>query len=79
MIPEAITEERIPTDQVAASVRRVLAAKGIEGPCVDVVAAYSSRLQANADAEGTDGESTESGTESGTGTGSSAVSESRIW
>jgi beta-N-acetylhexosaminidase len=77
-LTEAITEERIPTDQVVASVRRVLAAKGIEGPCVDVVAAYSSRLQANADAEGTDGGSTESGTASGTGTGSSAVTDSGI-
>ena len=49
-LTEAITEQRIPTDQVVASVRRVLAAKGIEGDCVDVVAAYSSRLQATADA-----------------------------
>jgi hypothetical protein len=49
-LTEAITEQRIPGDQVIASVRRVLAAKGIEGECVDVVAAYSSRLQASADA-----------------------------
>jgi beta-N-acetylhexosaminidase len=73
-LTEAITDERIPADQVVASVRRVLAAKGIEGPCVDVVAAYSSRLQANADAEGGDAGSTESGT----GTGSSAVTDSDI-
>lgn len=56
-LTEAITEGRIPAEQVAASVRRVLAAKGIEGDCVDLVAAYSSRLQAaeDADPDSTDG------------------------
>lgn len=61
-LTDAITEGRIPTDQVVASVRRVLAAKGIEGECVDVVAAYSSRLQAAEQAE--DGTTTGDGTES---------------
>ncbi len=75
-LTEAITEERIPTDQVVASVRRVLAAKGIEGPCVDVVAAYSSRLQANADAESTDGDGSDTDTD--TGTGADAVTDSGI-
>ncbi len=72
-LTEAITDERIPTDQVVASVRRVLSAKGIEGPCVDVVAAYSSRLQANAEAEATESDSGD-----GSGTGSSAVTDSGI-
>lgn len=38
---EAITSGRIPESQVLASVRRVLAAKGIEGACLDAVARYS--------------------------------------
>lgn len=83
-LTEAITEQRIPTDQVVASVRRVLAAKGIEGDCVDVVAAYSSRLQATADAaaasSGTDtsgsdtGTSDTDGSDTGTSSGSSGSS-----
>ena len=40
-LTDAITAGRIPADQVAASVRRVLDAKGITGPCLDIVAEYS--------------------------------------
>ena len=68
-LTEAITDGRIPTEQVVASVRRVLAAKGIEGDCVDVVAAYSSRLQASADAAAEDGsDASGSGTTGSDGT-----------
>lgn len=38
---DAISTGRIPPDQVLASVRRVLAAKGVEGQCLDAVARYS--------------------------------------
>jgi beta-N-acetylhexosaminidase len=38
---EAISTGRIPQQQVLASVRRVLASKGIEGECLDAVAKYS--------------------------------------
>lgn len=38
---EAISSGRIPPDQVLASVRRVLAAKGVDGQCLDAVARYS--------------------------------------
>lgn len=69
-LTEAITEGRVPADQVVASVRRVLAAKGIEGDCVDLVAAYSSSLQASG------GDGTEAS--DGTGTGSDAVTDSDI-
>jgi beta-N-acetylhexosaminidase len=70
-LTEAITEGRIPADQVVASVRRVLAAKGIEGACVDVVAAYSSRLQASADAAAEDGASTDDTSTSDSGSSDS--------
>jgi len=45
-LTEAIVEERIPADQIITSVRRVLAAKGVTGDCVDLAATYSSRLEA---------------------------------
>jgi beta-N-acetylhexosaminidase len=72
-LTDAISSGRIPADQVAASVRRVLAAKGIEGGCVDLVATYSSLLAAAADQEG-DGDGSTSGdgtddTDTDTGTG----------
>ncbi len=77
----AITEGRISADQIEASVRRVLLAKGIEGDCVDVVAAYSSSLQQDAEDEtsgaGTGGGNT-TATTSGTGTGSGAITDSDI-
>jgi beta-N-acetylhexosaminidase len=38
---DAISSGRIPPDQVLASVRRVLAAKGVDGQCLDAVARYS--------------------------------------
>lgn len=38
---DAITSGRIPSAQVLASVRRVLKAKGVDGPCLDAVARYS--------------------------------------
>jgi beta-N-acetylhexosaminidase len=74
-LTEAITEGRVPADQVVASVRRVLAAKGIEGDCVDLVAAYSSSLQA---AGGDSSEGSDATTDEGTGTGSDAVTDSGI-
>ncbi len=40
-LTDAITTGRIPADQVVTSVRRVLDAKGITGPCLDIVAEYS--------------------------------------
>jgi len=39
----AITEGRIPEQQVTDSVRRVLDAKGISGPCIDVVSQYAAQ------------------------------------
>ena len=80
-LTEAITSGQIPADQVTASVRRILAAKGIEGECLGLVASYSALLQ-NADAEDTttsvDGEgdrdtgvnSSDTAATTGTGTGS---------
>jgi beta-N-acetylhexosaminidase len=38
---DAINAGRLPEEQVVASVRRVLATKGITGPCLDAVARYS--------------------------------------
>lgn len=76
-LTEAITEQRIPTDQVVASVRRVLAAKGIEGDCVDVVAAYSSRLQASAD-EQADQDGTDDGTSTDGSDGGASGTDSGI-
>lgn len=40
-LTDAISSGRLPQEQVVASVRRVLAAKGVTGDCLDVVAAYS--------------------------------------
>ncbi len=37
-LTDAITTGRIPNEQVVASVRRVLAAKGVEGPCPELAA-----------------------------------------
>lgn len=70
-LTEAITEGRLPAEQVEESLRRVLSAKGIDGDCVDVVAAYSSRLQQDPASTGTtDSSSTEAGSPTGTGSGS---------
>ncbi|MDQ2677139.1 MAG: hypothetical protein M3Y51_00235 [Actinomycetota bacterium] len=52
LLTEAITTGQIPAEQVTASVRRVLAAKGIEGECLGLVANYSALLQ-NAGDDGT--------------------------
>lgn len=41
-LTDAIVSGRIDADQVVRSVRRVLALKGIEGQCLDLVAAFSS-------------------------------------
>ena len=41
-LADAISTGRIPADQALASVRRVLAAKGVTGPCIDAVARFSS-------------------------------------
>ena len=77
-LTEAITEQRIPGDQVIASVRRVLAAKGIEGECVDVVAAYSSRLQASADAAAEDGTGSDGTSTDDDAPGSGSIADSGI-
>ncbi len=74
---DAIGSGRIPPDQVLASVRRVLQAKGVDGQCLDAVAKYSSLAQAAATSSTT---TTGSGSSSGTadtgindtGTGSSS-------
>lgn len=55
LVTDAIATGVIPIEQVLASVRRVLAAKGIEGPCTDLVATYSSLMQDTAAADGTTG------------------------
>ena len=80
-LTEAISSGQIPADQVTTSVRRILAAKGIEGECLGLVASYAALLQ-NADSQDTttsaDGEgdrdtgvnSSDTGaTGTGTGTG----------
>jgi beta-N-acetylhexosaminidase len=69
-LTDAITSGRIPAEQVTASVRRVLSAKGIEGGCVDLVATYSSLLAAapESDPDSADGSGTADDTDSaGTG------------
>lgn len=40
-LTEAIETGRLAEDQVVTSVRRILGAKGVTGPCLDVVAAYA--------------------------------------
>ncbi len=56
----AITSGQIPAEQVTASVRRILSAKGIEGECLGLVANYSALLQGaengDTDTTTTDGE-----------------------
>jgi beta-N-acetylhexosaminidase len=82
-LTEAISSGRLPAEQVAASVRRVLAAKGISGPCMDLVAVFSAlgADAADADADAGDagggssagtsdtGDTTGGGTTGGGGTG----------
>ncbi|MBS1837349.1 MAG: hypothetical protein JST64_06585, partial [Actinobacteria bacterium] len=79
---EAIDSGRLPSAQVTASVRRVLASKGIDGPCLDAVARYaalartdtttSTRPDATSAAGGTGGTGDTNGTGGSTGgTGSS--------
>ncbi len=46
---EAITEGRIPAEQVEASVRRVLSLRGIEGECFDAVSEYAAQARLEAD------------------------------
>jgi beta-N-acetylhexosaminidase len=65
LVTDAIATGVIPIEQVLASVRRVLAAKGIEGPCTDLVATYSSLMQ---DTTATDGASGSDGTTDADGT-----------
>jgi beta-N-acetylhexosaminidase len=47
---DAIESGRIPAEQVEASVRRVLALKGVEGECLDAVSAYSTLAREAAEA-----------------------------
>lgn len=63
LITDAITSGGIPAEQATASVRRILAAKGIEGECLGLVASYSTLL---GDADATTTTGSEDGT---TGTG----------
>jgi beta-N-acetylhexosaminidase len=60
-LTEAIIEERIPTEQIVASVRRVLEAKNVTGDCVDIAATYSSRLEMAREGSGDDGTGTTDG------------------
>lgn len=77
---DAITTGRIPADQVLASVRRVLAMKGVTGQCLDAVARYSSiARQESSTTTGADGDNStpDRGTSdagiNSTGTGSSTT------
>ena len=81
---DAITTGRIPSDQVLASVRRVLAMKGVTGQCLDAVARYSSiARQGSSTTTGAAGDSSTldrgtsdagiNSTGTGTGTGSSTT------
>jgi len=67
-LTEAIVEERIPADQIIDSVRRVLAAKGVTGGCVDIAATYSSRLEAARDGSGEGSEPTDGSDDDGSDT-----------
>jgi len=59
-VTDAIREGRFPRDQMLASVRRVLANKGVQGQCLDAVARFSSLTR-------TASSTTTPGTGSGTG------------
>ncbi len=59
-LTDAISSGRLPEDQVVASVRRVLAAKGVSGECLDVVAAYSA-IENRSDPAGDPPPTTEAG------------------
>lgn len=83
---EAITSGRIPTEQVVASVRRVLAAKGIDGACLDAVARYSAlarpttTIQGSTSVPGSPAGTTggSSGSTGGTGSGSSGSTSTTV-
>ncbi|MFN7148349.1 MAG: glycoside hydrolase family 3 N-terminal domain-containing protein, partial [Microthrixaceae bacterium] len=77
LVTDAITTGSIPIDQVLASVRRVLAAKGIEGPCTDLIATYSSLMQDTA-ADDATGPDADDGSGSDAGTGADAVTDAGI-
>lgn len=66
----AITEGRIPAEQVEESVRRVLDAKGIEGECFDAISAYGAigRTEAETDASAEPQTSVQAGNDGRSGT-----------
>lgn len=71
-LTDAIRTARLDPAQVERSVRRVLAAKGISGPCPDIVAnsvRSAERLPEGADTDGATGTGNDSGTSEGTGAG----------
>ncbi|UDY35405.1 glycoside hydrolase family 3 N-terminal domain-containing protein [Dermatobacter hominis] len=80
---DAISSGRIPPDQVLASVRRVLAAKGVDGQCMDAVARYSALAREGTTTTAATGGGTSSavtttttkgsGTGSGSGTGGTST------
>lgn len=72
---EAIDSGRIPSAQATDSVRRVLSAKGIDGPCLDAVARYAAlaRVGAATSTPGSTPPTSGTGT-SGTGTSSTGTS-----
>jgi len=68
-VTDAIREGRLPRDQMLASVRRVLANKGVQGQCLDAVARFSSLTR-------TASSTTTPGTGSGTGQTDTGVNSS---
>ncbi len=75
---DAITTGRIPADQVLASVRRVLAAKGVEGPCLDAVARYSALARSGSTVSSTAPGATASSTPTTVGTAGAGTTPSRM-
>ena len=77
---DAIGSGRIPPDQVLASVRRVLSAKGVDDQCLDAVARYSSLARsASSTTTSVAGSGTaDTGINSGTGTGSGTGSTTSV-
>jgi beta-N-acetylhexosaminidase len=73
---DAINAGRLAEDQVVASVRRVLATKGITGPCLDAVARYSALQRqgtATDDGAATTGSSGSTGSSSTSNTSSTST------
>lgn len=69
---DALSSGRIPPEQALESVRRVLAAKGVNGQCVDAVARYSALARETTSTTAATGGATPS-TINGSGSGSSTT------